>query len=72
MPKLTRVWADGGDWEAYYDEEGSLLTQDHSVDADKILALLGYEITTYEPEEESVGGGFPDTLAEIPDLGEGW
>jgi len=57
--KITRVWNE--DWEAYYDSNGRLLAEGHSINTLHLLQLLGFETENIENKLEE----FPTHLSML-------
>lgn len=66
--KLTRVYPESGDWEAWY-LNGKLIAEGHSVDARNLLEALAdvflNEVKSFEISDELAEQGFPTNLEDM-------
>ena len=62
---LTVVFGD--DWVGWYDRNGRLLDEGHSVDAHRLVHLLGYRVAVRTADEAwlEYEGRLPDNLADV-------
>jgi len=50
--KIIRISSTAGDWEAYYDNDGHIIAQNHVVSGRDLLLGLGFDFESYEKDDE--------------------